>query len=150
MLRADWHARHALARLGELHFAPGIHFAHDPHGLGIVFAGHAKGLRNCVGGDVVMGRTDAAGGEDIIILAAQCVERRYDCILVVGHDTHFLQVDASQQQYIGEMADILVLRPAGEQFVADGQHGGCDNGFVRHGDIQENAQSARSQNTRNR
>jgi hypothetical protein len=42
------------------------------------------------------------------------------------------------------MADILVLGPTGEQFVADGQHGGCDNDFVRHEDIQDNAQSARS------
>ena len=36
---------------------------------------HAERLGDAVGGDVVMGRADAAGGEHIIIAAAQRVQR---------------------------------------------------------------------------
>ena len=59
------HARHALARVGELHVAAGVVRLEHGIGLGVVFARHAEGLGDRIGGDVVMRRADAAGGEDV-------------------------------------------------------------------------------------
>ena len=52
--------RHALARLGEL--ARRIGRLHHRIGFGVMVAGDAEGRRDAVGGDVVMGRPDPAGG----------------------------------------------------------------------------------------
>ena len=40
--------------------------AEAPLGLGVAFHGHAERLGDACGGDVVMGGTDAAGGEDVV------------------------------------------------------------------------------------
>src|SRR6185312_4995362 len=85
---------------------------------------HAEGLGDAVGGDVVVRRTDAAGGEDVSISAAQRVKRGDDRRLVVGDDAHLLQVDADGGAVVGDVADVLVLGPAGQDLVADDQYGG--------------------------
>ncbi len=77
-----------------------------------------------------MGRADAAGGEDVGIAVAQRVDRRDDILLDVGHDPDFPDVDADVGQIFGDVADILVFRPPGEDFVADDQNRGRD-GDVR-------------------
>ena len=74
-----------------------------------------------------MRRPDAAGGEDVIVGDAQRVERRDDRVLVVGDHAHFLQIDADGGEIIGDVADVLVLGAAGEDFVADDQQRGGDD-----------------------
>ena len=75
-----------------------------------------------------MGRADAARSEDVVVSLAERVQRVDDRILLVGDDAHFLQVYPRDRQHIGEMADILVLGASGEEFVADGEHGGGYDG----------------------
>ncbi len=81
-------------------------------------------LRHAVGGDVVMGRSDAPRGEDVGVAFAQRVQRLDNNVLVVGHDAHFLQVDADIGQILGDEADVLVLGAPGQDFVADHKDSG--------------------------
>ena len=87
----------------------------------------AERLGDAVGGDVVVGRADAAGGEHVGVAVAQRVERGDDLDLDVGHHAHLLHVDADVGQVFGDVADVLVLGPAGQDFVADHQDCGGDN-----------------------
>jgi hypothetical protein len=82
-------------------------------------------LGDRVGGDVVMRRPDAAGGEHIGVARPDRVERLDDGVLVVGDDAHFLQVDADRRHHLGQMADIAVLGPPRQDLVADDEHGRC-------------------------
>src|SRR6202163_3778050 len=84
-------------------------------------------FRNAVGGDVVMGRPDAAGGEDVGVATAQRVQRGDDVGLVVGHDAYFLEVDPDIGQVFRNKADILVLGPPGQDLVADHQNSRGDD-----------------------
>ena len=78
----------------------------------IVVDRKAERLGDCVGGDVVVGRPDAAGGEDVSVAGAQRVKRGDDLGLLVGNDADFLQVDADGGHMLGDKADILVLGAA--------------------------------------
>ena len=80
-----------------------------------------KALAMAVGGDVVVGRADAAGGEDVVVAAAQRVHGIDDLGLLVGDDAHLLQLDADGGQMVGDVADVLVLGAAREDLVADHQ-----------------------------
>ena len=100
---------------------------HDAHRLRVEVDRHAERLGDAIGGDVVVGRADAAGGEDIGVGRAQRVERGDDRGLVVGDHPHFLEVDADRGEVFGDVADVLVLGPAGQDFVADHQDGGGDD-----------------------
>ena len=124
---AHGHARHALAGGRELQAALGVMRAEQRQRVRIVIAGDAEGGGHRVGGDVVMGGADAAGGKDIVVAGAERVERLDDPLLVVGDDADFLERDAGGGEHFGEMADVLVLGAAREQFVADRQRG-CGHG----------------------
>ena len=87
----------------------------------------AEGLGDAFGGDVVMRRADAAGGENIGVARAQRVERVDDRRLVVGDDPHLLQVDADGGEIVGDEADVLVLGAARQDLVADDKHCRGDN-----------------------
>ena len=91
---------------------------------------HAERLGDALGGDVVVGRTDAAGGEHVGVAGAQRVERGDDLRLLVGDDAHLVQVDADAGQVFGDVADVLVLGPAGQDLVADHQQRGGDEAFA--------------------
>jgi hypothetical protein len=84
----------------------------------------AESLGHRVGGDVVMGGADAAGGEDEIMAAAQRVQPLDDLVFVVGNDPDFLEIDAQSHQEAGNGVGIGILGAAGEDFVADHQHRG--------------------------
>ena len=92
--------------------------------LGVIVDADAEGLGHRIGGDVVMGRADAAGGEDIGVAGAQGVQRGHDLVLDIGHDARFLQVDAQRAQELGDIVGVGVLGAAGQDLVADDQHGG--------------------------
>ncbi len=64
MLGAARHARQRLPRFGEFHLPLRIMLAEQFHRLGVMLAGHAERLGDRIGGDVVVGRADAAGGEE--------------------------------------------------------------------------------------
>ena len=90
--------------------------------LRVVLARHAEGLGDRVGGDVVMRRPDAAGGEQIGIALSQRIDGLGDVILIVGNDADLLEVDTDRRHDVGEMADIAILGAAGKDFVADDEH----------------------------
>jgi hypothetical protein len=114
------------AHLGETFFQ-------DRHRLRMHVERHAEGFRHAVGGDVVMRRPDATGGEDVVVGRAQRIERGNNRGRVVGDDAHFLEIDAERGKIVGGKADILVLGPAGEDFIADDQQRGGDDGRVHGG-----------------
>jgi hypothetical protein len=129
-------ARHAQARLVQLAADLGHAFFEDFDGARMMMDFDAEGLGNAVGGYVVVRRPDAAGGEDVAIGRAHRVERVDNGVLVVGDDAYFLQVDADGGEIIGDIADVLVLGPAGQDLVADHKHGGCyESGRTGHGDL---------------
>ena len=130
-LGAGRHARHAHARF--VHHAAGFGNAllHHRDGFRVRTDCHAERLGDGVGGDVVVGRADAAGGEHVSVARAQRVERRDDVGLLVGDDADFLEIDADIGEVFGDIADVLVLGPAREDFVADDEdRGGDDAGLV--------------------
>jgi hypothetical protein len=127
-------AGHAQARLVELAAGLGQAFPEDCHRLRVKLQRDAEGLRHAIRGDVVMRRPDAAGGEHIGVFRAQTVERFHDRRGVIGNDADLLQVDANGSEVIGDIADVLVLGPTREDFVANHQHGsGDDVGLGTHG-----------------
>ena len=91
-----------------------------------------EGLGDAIGGDVVVGRADAAGGEDVGVAVAQRVERIDDRRLLVADHAHLPEVDAERGQVLGDIADVLVLGAPGQDLVADHQQGGGD-GLGRRG-----------------
>ena len=121
------HARHAHARL--VHYAAGLRkpLAQHLDRARVIVDRHAERLSDRVGGDVVVGRADAAGGEDVSVAGAQRVERGDDLRLLVGNDADFLQIDADGGELFGDIADVLVLGAAGEDLVADDQKRGGDD-----------------------
>ena len=125
--RAARNARHAHARLVEFAADLGQALLQDRDRLGMKFERNAEGLGDAFGGDVVMRRPDAAGGEHIGVFRAQRVERLDDRGLVVGDHPHFLQVDADRGEIIGDVADVLVLGAARQNLVADDKHGRGDD-----------------------
>ena len=125
-LGALGNARHAHARLVHLGAGRGEPLLHDRERARIDVDRHAERLGDAVGGDVVMGRADAAGGEDIGVAAAQRIERIDDRRLLVADHPHFHEVDAERGQIFGDVADVLVLGAAGQDLVADHQQRGGD------------------------
>jgi hypothetical protein len=93
---------------------------------------HAKRSGDCVRCFVVVRWADAAGGENVIVLRRERVERSDDLIRYVGHDTRFGDLHAERRQEFCDRLKVHVLRSAGEQFVADQQDGGFDLA-LRHG-----------------
>ena len=79
------HARHAPPRRREQRRVAVVR-GHARDRLGMLGDADAEGLGDAVGGDVVMGRTDAAGGEDVVELPAHLVDRGDDGRLDVGDD----------------------------------------------------------------
>ncbi len=90
-LAALGHPRHATA--GGVHVAPppGLHHLED---LGVLLQRHAERLRHAVGGDVVVRGTNPAGGDHIVVAAAQRIQGGDDVFLDVGDDAGLGEVDA--------------------------------------------------------
>ena len=122
-------ARHAQPRLVQILLAPA--FAEPRHHLGVMVDADAERLGDAVGGDVVMGRPDAAGGKDVVVAMPQRIKGGDDVGLVVGDDADFLEVDPDIGQVFGDKADVLVLGPAGQDLVANDQNSRRDD--LAHG-----------------
>ena len=101
---------------------------------------HPERPRDRVGGDVVMGRPDAAGREHVVVTRPQRVDGGDDLVLDVGDDARLPHVDADLGQIFGDIAEVAVLGAAGEDFIADHEHGG---GYGRRFVHREVPQSAR-------
>ena len=94
-------------------------------GFGVIADTHAEGLGHGIGGDVVMGGADAAGGENNVIAGPQRIQPGHDLILHIGNHADFLQVDAQRGQETGDIMGIAVLGAAGQDFVPDHHDGRC-------------------------
>ncbi len=81
--------------------------------------GHTERGGDRIHRDVVMRWADPAGGEQIIVCGAEQVHRLADAGEVVGDDPHLGQADALIVQPGRHLRDILVLRAAGKDLVAD-------------------------------
>src|SRR5262245_3078046 len=87
---------------------------------------HAKGLGDGVGGDIVMGRPNAAGGEHIGEARAELVHRRDDLRLEIAYDPHLAQGDANSREIAGDIEDIFVLGAPGHDLFTDDDERGSD------------------------
>ncbi len=132
-LGAFGHPRHAQARFGQLQIPWPIIILEDSPRLGMDDHRHAESRRNRIDGDVVVGRADPAGREQIVVSGTEQVDRLADPLLVVGDDPHLGQPDALLVQPGRDLRDILVLGPAGQDLIADHhQSGGPLLGLILH------------------
>uniref|UniRef100_A0A0N5A4R8 LigA n=1 Tax=Parastrongyloides trichosuri TaxID=131310 RepID=A0A0N5A4R8_PARTI len=104
------HAGHAAA--GGVELAGRIAALEDGERLGVFADRHAEDRADGVGGDVVMGRADAAGGEDIVVRGAQGVQGRDDLVLTVADHPGLHQIDAQRGQKAGQGVHIAVTGAA--------------------------------------
>ena len=118
-------AGHPQPRLVQILLAPAL--AEARHHLGVMIDADAERLGDAVGGDVVMGRPDAAGGKDVGVALSQRIEGRDDVGLFVGDDADFLEVDPDIGQVFGDKADVLVFGPAGQDLVTNHQNSRRDD-----------------------
>jgi hypothetical protein len=128
---AHRHSCHAAPCFGELQSALGVMRAQQGECGRIMSAFHAEGSGDGVGGDIIMGGTDAARGENVIITASQGVECLDNPVLLIGHDADFLQLYAGGGEEFGQVADVLVPGAARQKLVADGEcRSGDGTGFA--------------------
>src|SRR6516225_6348188 len=80
-----------------------------------------------IGGDVVVRRPDAPSGENIRVAGPQRVDGSNDLRFLVRHHPHLFEIDADSGEVFGDKADVLVLGPARQDFVADDQEPGSDD-----------------------
>ena len=86
----------------------------------------AERLGDAVGGDVVVGRADAPGGEDVVELGPHLVQGGDDRLLDIGHHPAFHQPHAQLVQLEGQELQVGVLGAAAQDLVADDQQAGGD------------------------
>jgi hypothetical protein len=102
----------------------------DRQRIGADIDADPKGRGHSVGRDVVMGRTDAAGGEDIIMAGPQCVEGVDDDVGLVRHDPAFHHIDPQRGEEAGDLVEVLVLGTTGQDLVAN-EKNRCRHTFAR-------------------
>jgi hypothetical protein len=90
---------------------------------------HTERLGDASGGDVIMGRPDPAGGEDIGAAMPERIQCVDDRSLLVADHPDLLEVDADGGQILRDIADVLVLGAAGQDLATDYQERGRDNLF---------------------
>ena len=122
-------AGHALTGLVEGQALTFVMRAKQGHGIGAMGDGHAKGGRNRISSDIVMRRTDAAAGEEMVMGPAQGIHRCNDRPMVIGDHARLGQTDADPRQFAGQIMHVAVAGPAGQDLIPDDQHRG---GGVRH------------------
>ena len=91
---------------------------------------HAERRGDAVGGDVVMGRPDAARGEHMVMAVRKRPHRGADRAGVVADHAHLFQVDAVAGQFTRQMVHVGIAGPARKDLVPDHQH---RSGGVWHG-----------------
>jgi hypothetical protein len=90
---------------------------------------HTECLGHAIGGDVTVGRSDPASGEDIAVAMPERIECVDDRCLLVANHPYFLETDAERRQIFRDIADVLVLGAAGQDLAADHQERGRHNLF---------------------
>src|SRR3546814_2415102 len=80
---------------------------------------HTNRSRDGIHRDVIMGRTNAAGREEIIVAPAQDVHRFHNGLPIVSDDADLLQPDALDIQPKRDLGNIPVLSPARQYLVPD-------------------------------
>ena len=87
--------------------------------LGITLKHRIKRLGDCGGGNVVMGRADAAGGEDVVKPLAHLPDRIDDAGFDIGNDPAFGDRDTDPVQPGCQPGEIGILRATAQDFIAD-------------------------------
>src|SRR6516165_766949 len=95
---------------------------------------HSERLSYTVGSDGVMGLPDTARRKDIGVTMPKRVKRIDDDTLLVAVHPYFLEIDPERGEVFRDIADVLILGAAGQDFIANHQEGadlfgsGCING----------------------
>ena len=74
-----------------------------------------------IGGDVVVGRANAPGGDHIVIAVPQGVQGRNDLLHDVGDGPRLAEVHPMHAQILGDVAQIGVLGAPRQDLIADDQ-----------------------------
>ena len=86
-----------------------------------------KGAGDRVDSDIVVGRPDASGGEQLVVAHPKRIFRFDYGVAVIGDHAYFPQPDPLHIQPGRDLRDILVLGSAGQNLVSDhDQRGGPD------------------------
>ena len=81
--------------------------------------------------DVVMGRPDTTGCENVVKAAPDLVQGRDDGIGNIGDDPCLRQADAILIEFLGYMSEVFVLRAPRENLIADDDQA-CRDHSLRH------------------
>src|SRR5690606_24335952 len=104
-------AGHAAARGVQLFAEARFHLGDD---AGVLVQLHPEGGRHAVGGDVVVGGADAAGGEQVVIALAQDIDGRHDLGLDIADHPRLAYIHAVGGEVAGDGVEVHVLGAAGE------------------------------------
>ena len=85
--------------------------------------GSPKGCRDAIGCDVVMGGTNTATGEDIVIGFGQRLYRSHNGGFRIADHAHFAQIDPRFGQRPGQIVHIRIACASRQDFIPDHQHG---------------------------
>ena len=75
-----------------------------------------KGLGDTIGGDIVMGGPDSAGGEHIIVATTQLIHCRYNIVHHISDNTGFHHADAKVGQFGRDVIQIHIPGSARTEF----------------------------------
>ncbi len=131
---ADRHLGHLEPRrrqVGGIGVAP----LHDRHRVGMAMQHQVERLGDAAGGDVVVRRTDAAGGEQIGVALAQRIHRGDDVGLDVGDHPHLHEPDAELGQLAGQVRQVGVGGAARQDLVANDHDGSGNGSSLRFGHL---------------
>jgi len=90
---------------------------------------HPERQRHGIGGDVVMGRANAPGGDHIVVARPQRVQRINDFLHDIWNSPRLGQVHTDHPEVAGDIAGVGVLCTPGQDLVPDHQYGRC-NGLI--------------------
>ena len=123
-LRAFGCPRHPQARIGEPARPIAVIILQDLPRLRVNHHGNTEGGCDRVHRDIVVRRTDAARREEVIVRRAQHIHCFSDPGPVVGNDADLGEPNPLLVQPDSDLADVLVLRPARQDLVADDEQRG--------------------------
>ena len=80
---------------------------------------YAKRSRDGVCRDIVMGRADATGGEDVSVLGPQLIDGCHDLFLHIGDGARLAHGNAEGLKILRDLLQVDVARAAGEKLIPD-------------------------------
>lgn len=118
-------AGHAQPRLVKLLSARGIMRLQKRLCIGPHTDRRPQSLRHRIGGDVIMGRANAARCHQMVVMQAQIPHRADNCLAAIANHSHFAQINAMGAKPPGKIMRICLAGAARKDLVSDHDHRGA-------------------------